>query len=87
MLERRGTSPICQQEAVERRREPCMRRMEAVDEVPRQRGESGGKINGGALAGEEKQGRAWRRGVARGGRASKGSRSGVRGSAGRSVEV
>ena len=31
--------------------------MESVDEVPRRRGESGGEINGGALVGEEKQGR------------------------------
>ena len=30
---------------------------EAVDEVLRQRSESGGEINGGALAAEEKQGR------------------------------
>jgi len=65
MLERRGTSPMCQQEAVERQQEPCTQRAEVVDEVPRQLGESGGEINGGALAAEEKQGRglggaAWR---------------------------
>ena len=49
MLVRRGASPMCQQEAVERRREPCTRRVEAVDEVLRQRGESGGEIIGGTL--------------------------------------
>ena len=59
-----------------------MRRMEAVDEVPRQRGESGGEINGGALAGKEKQRRGLGGAAWRGEDAPAKEGSGLRGSAG-----
>ena len=60
---------------------------EAVDEVLRQRSESGGEINGGALAAEEKQGRGLGGAAWRGEDAPAKEGSGVRGSTGRSVEV